>query len=139
MQLVRGQRLLFGAVLAVTPLLVVDCFRLQAYGELQPHPPRLESVAGDRSDHRFDRARSHGCLRGAYDAAMVLLAVSAYLVAKPEPPRFDPSKTTDPVDKREVLDPPWQWRTTPGSSTRLRRLFPRSRVVPEKDGGAVLA
>lgn len=44
-----------------------------------------------------------GAYVGAYDAAMVLLAVSAYLVVKLDPPGFDPSKIIDPVYKREML------------------------------------
>ncbi|MFO7779546.1 MAG: MFS transporter [Nitriliruptoraceae bacterium] len=95
---------LFGAVLAVIPSLVADYFGLQAYGanygfmflgwglSLVIGPTIGSVVLG-----------ATGAYVGTYYAAMGLLAVSAYLVVKLEPPTFDPSEIIDPVYKREVL------------------------------------
>lgn len=95
---------LFGAVLAVIPSLVADYFGLQAYGanygfiflgwglSLVIGPTIGSVVLG-----------ATGAYVGTYYAAMGLLAVSAYLVAKLEPPSFDASEIIDPVYKREVL------------------------------------
>jgi MFS transporter, OFA family, oxalate/formate antiporter len=95
---------LFGAVLAVIPSLVADYFGLQAYGANYGFiflgwglslviGPTIGSVV----------LAATGAYVGTYYAAMGLLAVSAYLVVKLEPPTFDPSEIIDPVYKREVL------------------------------------
>ncbi|MFP4235179.1 MAG: OFA family MFS transporter [Nitriliruptoraceae bacterium] len=95
---------LFGAVLAVIPSLVADYFGLQAYGANYGFiflgwglslviGPTIGSVVLEAT----------GAYVGTYYAAMGLLAVSAYLVVRLEPPRFDPIQIIDPVYKREVL------------------------------------
>lgn len=95
---------LFGAALAVVPSLVADYFGLQAYGANYGFiflGWGLSLVIGPTIGSLV--LAGTGAYIGTYYAAMALLAVSAFLVSKLQPPRFHPDDIIDPVYKREVL------------------------------------
>ncbi len=122
---------LFGAVLAVIPSLVADYFGLHAYGanygfiflgwglSLVIGPTIGSVVLG-----------ATGAYVGTYYAAMVLLAVSAYLVVKLRPPSFDSVQIIDPVYKREMLGMSEEAIAAESTSVPVRRLSDRRRPRP---------